>query len=51
MSIPVATMYGVKEGLADWHYGNDESMPPGDYDVAVVVSGEQAVFHVTVPKM
>ncbi len=25
MSIPVATMYGVKEGLADWHYGNDVS--------------------------
>jgi len=26
-------------------------MPPGDYDIVVVVSGEQAVFHVTVPKM
>jgi len=44
-------MYGVKEGQADWHYGNNVSMPPGTYTVKVVVNGEQALFHVTIPKM
>ncbi len=40
MSVPVAIMYGVKESVADSHYGNNVSMPPGDDDVVGVVSGE-----------
>ena len=50
-AVPIAMMYGVKEGQADWHYGNNVSMPPGTYTVKVVVNGEQALFHVTIPKM
>jgi hypothetical protein len=49
--IPVATMYGVKDGPSDWHYGNNVSMPPGSYTVRVTVNGEQAAFHVMIPKM
>lgn len=51
MAMPVAAMYGVVEGPADWHYGNNVSMPPGAYTIAVVVNGEHATFHVTIPKM
>lgn len=47
---PVA-MYGAKEGPSDWHYGNNVAMPPGSYTVKVAVNGEQAAFHVTIPKM
>lgn len=48
--IDVAAMYGVKEGPSDWHYGNNVDMPAGSYTVTVVVNGEKAVFHVTIPK-
>lgn len=47
--VPIATMYGIKEGPADWHYGNNVDAPAGVYDVLVAVNGEQATFHVTVP--
>jgi hypothetical protein len=47
--VPVATMYGVKEGPSDWHYGNNVSMPSGSYTVTVSVNGERAAFHVTIP--
>lgn len=49
--VPVAAMYGVKEGPSDWHYGNNVMMPPGPYTVTVVVNGEHATFRVTIPKM
>jgi hypothetical protein len=49
--VPIATMYGVKEGPSDWHYGNNVTMPPGRYTVTVVVNGERAAFHVTIPKL
>lgn len=49
-TIPVAMMYGIKEGPADWHYGNNVSMSPGPYTVAVMVNGEKTVFHVRIPK-
>ncbi|HLJ58140.1 MAG TPA: hypothetical protein VKZ50_00225 [bacterium] len=48
--VPIAMMYGVKEGTSDWHYGNNVSMAPGSYTVKVVVNGEPALFHVTIPK-
>lgn len=51
VAVPVAAMYGVKEGPSDWHYGNNVSMPPGTYTVEVVVNGERGTFHVTIPKM
>jgi len=50
-TVPIAMMYGVKEGPADWHYGNNISIPSGTYAVTVVVNGEHALFHVTIPKM
>ncbi len=49
--LPMAVMYGIKEGPSDWHYGNNVSMPPGPYTIAVVVNGERTIFHVTIPKM
>lgn len=49
--VPVAMMYGVKEGPSDWHYGNNVSMPPGSYTVAVTIYDESATFHVTIQKM
>ena len=49
--VPVAAMYGVKEGPSDWHYGNNLAMPPGLYTVLVALNGEHAVFLVTIPKM
>jgi len=49
--LPVATMYGVKEGPSDWHYGNNLSMSPGSYTVLVALNGEHRVFVVTIPKM
>jgi len=51
VGVPVAVMYGIKEGPSDWHYGNNVSMPPGSYTVTMVVNGEQAVVHVTISKM
>lgn len=50
-TVPIAVMYGVGEGPSDWHYGNNVSMPSGAYTVLVVVNGESALFHVTIPKM
>jgi len=51
MKVSVAAMYGVTEGPEDLHYGNNVSMPPGAYTIRVVVNGERATFHVTIPKM
>jgi hypothetical protein len=51
VDVPISQMYGVKEGFADWHYGNNVSMPAGSYTVACEVNGEQATFHVTIPGM
>ncbi len=42
-------MYGIKEGIPDTHYGNNVSLPPGNYTVAITVNAEKAEFTVTVP--
>jgi len=51
MAVPIATMYGATEGTADWHYGNNVTMPPAAYDIIATANGERVTFHVTIPKM
>ena len=48
-TVPVAKMYGIKEGPPDTHYGNNVSLPPGNYTVAITVNGERAEFTVAIP--
>src|SRR5579859_4389929 len=38
--VPIARMYGVSEGLADLHYGNNMRVSPGTYAVDATVNGE-----------
>ena len=47
--VSVAKMYGVKEGPSDSHYGNNVSLPPGSYSIAITVNGEKAEFTVAIP--
>ncbi len=49
--IPIAQMYGVKEGFEDWHYGNNALMPPGSYIITCEVNGDHATFQATIPNM
>jgi hypothetical protein len=51
MQVSPAAMYGVKEGRTDWHYGNNVALPAGAYTILVLVNGERATFHITIPKM
>ena len=48
-AVPIARMYGVTEGLADLHYGNNMMVSPGTYAVDATVNGEIAHFSVTIP--
>jgi len=47
--VPVAMMYGLSEGTADTHFGNNVMLMPGNYTIAVAVGSEQATFMVTMP--
>jgi hypothetical protein len=47
--VAVTKMYGVKEGPADTHYGNNVSLHPGNYTVEITVNGEKAEFAVVIP--
>jgi len=47
--VAIAKMYGIKEGIPDTHYGNNVSLPPGTYSIAVTVNGEKAAFTVAIP--
>lgn len=47
--VPVAMMYGLTEGPADTHFGNNVMLMPGRYAIEVVVGGEQATFAVSMP--
>lgn len=49
--LPVAVMYGIDEGMADTHYGNNVMLSPGRHRVLVSVNGERATFEVDVPEM
>jgi hypothetical protein len=51
MKVSPASMYGIQEGPADWHYGNNVTMPAGAYTILVEVNGERVTFHVTIPNM
>jgi len=41
---PVMAMYGVTEGVSDWHFGNSVSLRDGTYTIGVQVGNEQTVF-------
>jgi len=45
--VPIAVMYGIKEGPSDLHYGNNVDLKPGHYHVQVQVEHTSAVFDVT----
>ena len=47
--IPIAQMYGIKEGPSDTHFGNNVSMPPGNDTIEITVNGEKASLPVAVP--
>ena len=47
--ISVAKMYGIKEGAADTHYGNNVSLPSESYRIAVTVNDETAEFSLAIP--
>ncbi len=51
MKVPIVTMEGIGEGKADYHYGDNVALMTGQHiTVTVTLSGQQAVFHTTVPK-
>jgi len=37
-------MYGVMEGVSDWHFGNNVYLGDGTYTISVQVGNEQTVF-------
>lgn len=46
--VPVAEMEGIREGLKDFHFGNNVQMMKGrTYTVRVTEANDHAVFHVT----
>jgi hypothetical protein len=47
--VAVAKMYGVKEGPADTHYGNNVDLAAGNYRIDVTANGEKAEFTVAIP--
>lgn len=48
--VPIAVMYGLREGKADWHYGNNVLMPLARCRVAVSVNGEHVSFQFALNK-
>lgn len=49
--VPIATMEGVGEGSADYHYGNNVALGAGHHiTVTVTLGGQKVVFHAVVPK-
>jgi hypothetical protein len=48
IDVPVVVMQAIGHGPASTHYGNNVTMPPGHYSVAVTVNGQKAIFAVTV---
>lgn len=47
--MPVAVMYGLSEGVADTHFGNNVMLMPGNYTIVVAVGSELATFLVNMP--
>jgi hypothetical protein len=51
VTVPIATMEGIGEGVSDYHYGNNVELTAGHkITVTVTLNGQQAVFHTTVSK-
>jgi hypothetical protein len=49
--VPIAVMEGVGAGVADYHYGNNVNLKPGQkVTVVVELNAQKAIFHTTVPK-
>ena len=49
--VPIAVMYGLDEGRADTHYGNNVDLKTGQkVKVVVKLNGKTAIFDTTVPK-
>jgi len=46
-SVPIARMYGIEAGPDDMHFGNNMSLPGGDYRARTYVNGERARFAFT----
>jgi hypothetical protein len=46
--VPIATMYGLKEGMPDFHFGNNVALKNGTYQVVTRVNKTTTVFTVTV---
>ena len=44
--VAVVVMQAIGKGPASTHYGNNVTMPAGQYDVTVTVNGKKAVFAV-----
>lgn len=50
--VPVAAMYGIKQGPSDYHYGNNVTVTPGHtYQTTVKLNGQTATFKTKVSKM
>lgn len=47
--VSATKMYGIKEGPSDTHYGDNVSLPPGNYEVEVTVNGDKAAFKIAIP--
>ncbi len=51
MTVPIATMEGIGEGAADYHYGNNVDLAAGAHiTVTVALDGQRVVFHTVVSK-
>ena len=51
ISVPIATMEGVKAGASDYHYGNNIALTAGhQITVTVTLKGQEVVFHTVVSK-
>jgi hypothetical protein len=46
--VPIATIYGIKEGMADFHFGNNVALMAGKYQVVTQVNKTTATFKVTI---
>lgn len=42
--VPIVVMYGIKEGVNDWHYGNNVALKHGHYHVLAQVDQTKATF-------
>ena len=50
--VPVAAMYGIKQGPSDYHYGNNVTVTAGhSYEDTVKLNGQTARFKTKVAKM